>query len=287
MIIIMNEKMHAKEQPAAPEADYGNIMQHVQDMIGNLMKDAVENMHKSEIGEELGEAPSNMSDKMTAQMDITDIKNFIGVMQKFIDNVNIMVAQLETGVIGPDGTDDKFLDGYMATADNVLEIAAFSMKDALTGLSNRHGFENRLVLEWNRARRDKSALGLVIFSVHHSEECECNVGRDDLLIAVSKTLENTIKRSTDFIARWSVGEFAVLLPITDESGASIVAERIRTEIENISIPGIAKKDCNSTVSIGVCDHPPEPNEQPIDFITKAHDAFIIAKEVDGSAIVYA
>jgi len=284
----MNEKSSATEQAEMHAAEQEDIMQHVQGMIENLLKSAVDKVHKEEHNKHLGgthtSADTNADE--TPQMGIAEVKNFVSVMQKFIDNVNIIIAQLETGQPGAGGPDDKFLDGYMATADTVLEIAAFSMKDPLTGLSNRSGFENRLILEWNRATRDKSALGLFIFGLDGLEECEDNKKRDDYLKAVAKTVELSIKRTTDFIARWSDNEFAALLPITDESGALIVAERIRSAVDNMNLPGITDDMCKSTVSIGVCDHAPEHVEKPIDFINHAHEAYEKAKEKGGNAIVF-
>ena len=285
----MSENINATDQNTTPEAESGNIMQHIQDMIGDLLKNAVEKMHKTETSKHLGDAGSDASDNndLTAQMGIADIKGFIDVMQKFIDNVNVMVVQLETGSKISGETDDTFLEGYMATADNVLEIAAFSMKDKTTGLSNRYGFDNRLILEWNRATRDKTALSLVIFSVECTKDGENKISQDDLLKIVSDTLESSIKRTTDFIARWSDDEFAALLPITGLDGATIVADRIHKEVGSIDVPGLAEIGVIPSVSIGVGVHTPDPGEQPSDFINKTHDAYKKAKEAEGSSVVFA
>ena len=285
----MNENLSAAEPTETPCADNGDIMQHVQGMIENLLKSAVDKVHNEEHSKQLGGThPSASTDAgESPQMHIAEVKNFVSVMQKFIDNVNIIIAQLETGQSGAGDTDEKFLDGYMATADNVLEIAAFSMKDTLTGLSNRSGFENRLILEWNRATRDKSSLCLFIFGLDSFGGSEDKNKRDEWLKAVSKTLEKSIKRSTDFVARWSDNEFAALLPITDEGGALIVAERIRLSINNIILPGVTGDMCKATVSIGVYDHAPEHCEKPIDFINKAHEAYEKAREKGGDSIVFA
>ena len=270
-------------------AESGDIMQHIQDMIGGLLQNAVGKMQKTDSENKLGGTPTDKSDvdDLSSQMGIEDIKNFIDVMQKFIDNVRVMVVGLETGSLEPGSTDDKFLEGYMATADNVLEIAAFTSKDSLTGLSNRYGFDNRLILEWNRAVRDKMALSLVIFSVDGIKEINDSEKHDELMKTISDTLENSIKRTTDFIARWSDSEFAALLPITEDVGASIVAERIRIEIGGMDIPGINKIEGKIPVSIGVCVHTPEPGEQPVDIINDAHRAYTEAKEIEGSSIVFA
>jgi len=286
----MSDNTNVTNQTATPAADSGDIMQHIQGMIGDLLQNAVGKMHKTDTHEKLGGThPQDAGEGNEApmEMNLAEIKSFIDVMQKFIDNVSVMVLQLETGSSEHSSKDDKFLDGYMATADNILEMAAFSMKDSLTGLSNRYGFDNRLVLEWNRATRDKSALSLVIFSVDGLKACEDKAKRDEILKAVSETLENSIKRTTDFIARWGDDEFAALLPITEEVGASIVAERIRVEVGNMDIPDIAGKGGKTSVSIGVHVHTPENTEQPANFINNAYNAFKKAREADGSSIVFA
>jgi len=288
-VFLMSENTNVTDQTAEHAAESGDIMQHIQDMIGSLLQNTVDKMHKTEMGDKLGEAPDGAGDSTdpSAQMGIVEIKNFVDVMQKFIDNVNVMVLQLETGSSKPGETDDKFLEGYMATADNILEIAAFSAKDKATGLSNRYGFDNRLILEWNRAARDKSTLGLVIFGIDAYSDFEDTKKHNDLLKAVSETLEKSIKRSTDFIARWNDDDgFAALLPITDKPGVSIVVERISTEIGNINIPGVLKDGAKITVSIGYSVHQPEPYEQPADFINNTHDAYNKAREAGGNKIIF-
>jgi len=277
----MSETSNTAGQTGVPATETDNIMQHVQGMIEGLLKNTVNKMQKAETGDALGDTTP---DEPAANVDINELKSFIVIMQKFIDNVKVIVAQLE-GNTDPGSTDDAFIDGYMATADNILEIAAFSMKDSLSGLSNRYGFDNRLILEWNRAVRDKSALGLVIFSLNNFKNCK-GKEHDDLVKKVAQTLKNSIKRSTDFFARWSDDEFAALLPITDNNGVTIVAERIRMEIENMNISDILSDD-KPEVSIGVCVHTPLAGEQPADFISKAYVAFCKACETTGTNITFA
>jgi len=284
----MDDKTNDMEQ-TTEQAEHGDIMQHIQGMIGGILKNAVEKMHTEQHSKILGGTHKGVvaQKEEQAQMGIPEIKNFVVVMQKFIDNVNIMIAQLESGSTETGSTDDKFIEGYMATADNVLEIAAFSMKDTVTGLSNRNGFENRLILEWNRATRDKSSIGLVIFGVDNFDDCCESDRRDELMKGIAETLESSVKRSTDFIARWHEDEFAVLLPITDDTGVKIVAERILNEFGELSTPCMAEKGCKALLSIGVCTHKPEVSEKPVDFINKAHDAYEKAKEADGNSVIYA
>lgn len=59
-------------------------------------------------------------------------------------------------------------------------------------------------------------------------------------------LESTA-RDTDISARYGGEEFVVILPQTDEAGAVVIAERIRTSIENRTWD-----KGPITVSLGVC-----------------------------------
>lgn len=74
---------------------------------------------------------------------------------------------------------------------------------------------------------------------------------DDMLRRLADLLTNHL-RPGDFIARWRVGdEFLVLLPDAQNSDAYLVAERLRSAVENIS------KDWEIpiTISIGIACYP--------------------------------
>ena len=276
----MAEKMNPANNDSPAGQD--NIMQGIEGMIGNLLSNTINKMQKNEISNQLGGLEQEGGEEEASlypEMDMKDIKNLVNVMQKFIDNVNHMINQLEDGSPSAISGDEEFLDGYMTTADNVLEIAAFSMKDRLTGLSNRYSLDNRLILEWNRATRDKSPLGLLIFTVGGYDEKL----HDEVFVKLAKTMENTIKRSTDFLARWSDNEFSTLLPITDIDGAKIVAERINAEIEKMAVEG-EYSDLKSY--IGVCVLTPMQGEQPADLINRTHKAFLKAKETEQSIVIH-
>ena len=266
-----------------PSDQQENFMQNIQDMVTGLLKNEIDKMQKSEMDKQLGGAdqsvPDAGADAAAPAMDITDIKKIVSSVQKFLDNVNMMIAQLEGGNTAYTSDEGKFLDAYLNTADNILEMAAFSTKDNLTGLSNRHGFDSRLILEWNRASREKSPLSLLLFEIDgFIQGAEGREQNNDILVAIAKSLEHTIKRSTDYIAHWSDEGFAALLPITGVEGAMIVAERIRNEIENLDIPHIRKNGGKITAFIGISVQKPEQNEQAIDFINKAIDALKKAHE---------
>ena len=68
---------------------------------------------------------------------------------------------------------------------------------------------------------------------------------DDVLKFVAQRLQNTM-RETDFIARVGGEEFMVILPQTDERGASGFAEKLCTDLAACKVPIVGKV----TISIG-------------------------------------
>jgi len=275
-----------------PSAQQDDIMHNIQDMIGNLLKNAIEKVQTTEMSTQLGSTPQEATTDsdtslLQAQMDITEIKKVVYTMQRFLDNMSTMIAQLESGNIQYSQENDKFLDDYIDTADNIFEIAAFSMKDSLTGLSNKYGFDNRLVLEWNRAARDKSSLSLLIIGIDgytSYKEANGNQQADILIKTAAKTIEQSIMRATDFIARLD-DDFAIILSITDIDGVKIVTDRIFKEVEGLSITGADGQEIKVTVSIGASVQTPSYNEQAADFIMRAHNALKKAGEEGPGSVV--
>lgn len=290
----MDDSMNKQKQELShtPEQQ-GGVMQNVQDMIENSLRNAIERMQRADANNQMSDSSSDADDGgeaevMQAQADLAEIKTMVATLQRFIDNLNIMIAQLEGGSSSYGKDEEKFLDDYIATADSILEIAAFSTKDNLTGLSNRYGFDNRMTLEWNRSQRHELPLSLLIFSVavtgYNDGELDAKQ-HNELLRSISKTLKNSIKRSTDFVARWSGEEFAALLPITESDGAMIVAERIRTELGNMDIPSISGKGGELKVFIGLNVQTPSQDNQLSDYIDGACNALSNARESEEGRIV--
>jgi diguanylate cyclase (GGDEF)-like protein len=290
----MDEKSNTKEQLLVnPPARQDNAMQDIENMITGLLKNAINEMQVAEMNKRQSNMAQDASndgntDALSSHVDITDLKKTLSTVQKFLDNVSAMISRLEGDGTEQSNDDEIFLSDYMAAADNIIEITAFSTKDSFTGLSNRYGFDSRLVLEWNRAAREKSSLCLLLFGVdgfNFHEEAYGREQREDVLLKLSRTLEHSINRATDFVARWSDVEFAVLLPMTDANGAMIVAERIRTMIEELNIPFISEKGGKLTAYIGMSIQTPQLNESPSDHINKAHNALNKAREASQNKII--
>lgn len=130
----------------------------------------------------------------------------------------------------------------LAMAHRALEIARDRLEessrvDGLTGLFNRNYWERCLAGEFKRSRRSGSQFALIMFDLDHFKPINDTYGHlagDEVLRAVGQCLRELI-RETDIAGRYGGEEFGVIAPDCDVDGACGLAERIRTEIEGLSV----------------------------------------------------
>ncbi len=107
-------------------------------------------------------------------------------------------------------------------------------RDGLTGLYNRRHFGDALEREFERARRYRRELSLVMIDLDGFKAVNDSCGHpqgDQVLRQVSRLLVQGV-RFVDIVTRYGGDEFAVLLPETDLNTASRIAGRLSKEIRN-------------------------------------------------------
>jgi len=168
-------------------------------------------------------------------------------------------------------------------------IESLSMMDQLTSMPNRRGFDNRIALEWIRAMREGVPISLLIIDVDKFKVYNDTYGHqqgDIVLRVVAATLMQSLNRASDFAARWGGEEFVALLPNTDADSALLIAERIRLNINNETIPCVNGAETGVTVSIGVNTQTPKRNGLYDTFIAEADKALYIAKEAGRNRVCH-
>lgn len=144
--------------------------------------------------------------------------------------------------------------------EKVRELASLTGKlrelattDALTNLFNRRAFLERAQVEWSRARRHGVPLACVAMDIDHFKRINDRFGHaagDDVLKVVGSLLRTTV-RASDIPARMGGEEFIALLPQTSESGAALLAERVRSRIREHSVTIAGGEQILITLSAGV------------------------------------
>ncbi|MFK7828927.1 MAG: GGDEF domain-containing protein [Congregibacter sp.] len=106
------------------------------------------------------------------------------------------------------------------------------MKDSLTGVYNRAGYEDRAIELFSRWERAGAPLSLVFVDCNKFKEINDNYGHaagDLVLVKVAEVLR-TRARASDFVCRYGGDEFVIMLPDTDLKGAEVFARSACDEV---------------------------------------------------------
>ncbi|MDR0877595.1 MAG: diguanylate cyclase [Treponema sp.] len=167
-------------------------------------------------------------------------------------------------------------------------IERLGLVDPLTDIPNRRCFDDRLSIEWRRSIRDKKPISFMMMDVDKFKTYNDTWGHpqgDVLLTSISRIFSSAARRSGDLAARLGGEEFGVLLPDTDIAAALIVAEEIRSRVENLRIPTAdGKTETKTTISIGVVSVVPDKNMLVADFISAADKRLYAAKDAGRNCI---
>jgi len=105
--------------------------------------------------------------------------------------------------------------------------------DALTGLLNRHGWEERAPAVYAQAKRYGTPLALIMLDLDHFKRINDTQGHEvgDQVLRLFATVLLTHRRSSDLAARVGGEEFALLLPHTDRASAMLIEQRLRAALK--------------------------------------------------------
>ena len=160
-----------------------------------------------------------------------------------------------------------------------LALAEFrASTDGLTGLPNKRAAQDTVRRMSAHAARTVSPLSAVVLDLDHFKQINDSFGHgcgDDVLAAVGAVLSDTV-RASDFVARNGGEEFLVLLPDTDAENAVVVAEKIRSAIAEIAIPGVERP---ITASLGVASIPQHAGDG--DHLVRGADRALYAAKTNG------
>jgi diguanylate cyclase (GGDEF)-like protein len=147
--------------------------------------------------------------------------------------------------------------------------------DALTQIPNRRALSENLRRECILSRRQNSPLSLILMDLDHFKYVNDKHGHEEgdrLLIAVAQLLKQCV-RSSDIVYRYGGEEFVILLSHTPISGASLLAERIRSKLETYS--GDSLQSLPVTASLGVATY--NTREDAKSLLNRADKAMYAAK----------
>jgi len=150
--------------------------------------------------------------------------------------LNISISEMKNDynqIIGlvitaKDITERKKLELELLKKNELLSKLAIT--DSLTELYNVRYFDEQLVKELNRLKRNpQRKISLMLKDIDHFKELNDTEGHqvgDAVLKSLGQVIKVCIRKDIDSGYRYGGDEFSVILPDTDMSQAKVVADRI-------------------------------------------------------------
>lgn len=156
-----------------------------------------------------------------------------------------------------------------------------SEHDALTGILNRRGFNERFDDLLRQARRDQTPFALLLLDVDYFKkynDCYGHPAGDRALAAVAQSLRrHAARRGFDFVARLGGEEFAVVWYDLTPPAAARLAEQVRARIEKLALEHADSPHRQVTVSGGCIWLVPDQETLGDDVIAAADEALYASK----------
>jgi diguanylate cyclase (GGDEF)-like protein/PAS domain S-box-containing protein len=244
-----------------------------------------------EVAEALGKSPRFLQGPETSQATRVAMREALAAGRNaHVEILNYTKEGLRYWVdlsIVPVTDDSGEVTHFIAVQHDITErkaaeqaIVRIALEDHLTGLPNRRAAEDRIEMEWNRARRNTGGFALAIVDIDRfklvNDQHGHHVG-DQALKHVSDTLAKHLRRG-DWVARWGGEEFLLCFHDLDSRGAHTGAERMRKLIKSNPLK-MHQGELPLTISMGVSVY--SPDHENLDSMLAQADALLYEAKHSG------
>ena len=169
------------------------------------------------------------------------------------------------------------------------ELAEKTTLDDLTGLYNRRFYDQKILAEYRRSRRNLTPLSLMVIDIDHFKRVNDTYGHiagDQCLQALAQIMKKTVQRSADIACRYGGEEFCMILPETTIEGAKALAEELRQRVMNAPVLFQAET-ISLTISCGIATYQQQAEASPESIFAAADAALYQAKQAGRNQVVVA
>ena len=168
----------------------------------------------------------------------------------------------------------------LSNARMVQKLEQMATTDGMTGLLNKRAMLEAAQQKVASSARFGRKLSVVVTDIDWFKKVNDTYGHDvgDVVIKGLGAILTRQKHSTDQVARFGGEEFVVLCEQTDETGAMLLAERIREELEKTTFHA-GTSSFKVTCSLGVATFPEAGRDW--DTLFKAADDALYASKHGG------
>ena len=163
------------------------------------------------------------------------------------------------------------------------QLVFLAERDALTGLYNRHRFQQELHRTMMECERKKSLCAVMFFDLDEFKSVNDTYGHragDALLVRVAGEI-GALVRKNEVLARLGGDEFAILLPTVGDDEAEQLAERVVRAVAQIPFL-FEGQSLRVTASLGIAYFPSQAADSD-ELVAKADIAMYQAKQAGKNA----
>ena len=160
------------------------------------------------------------------------------------------------------------------------ELAKMNTIDELSGLYNRRHYDQKILAEYRRSKRNLTPLSLVLIDIDFFKKVNDTYGHlagDQCIVWVANHIKQSLKRSSDISCRYGGEEFCLILPDTEPLGAYALGENLRLAIEEAPMI-YQNKEIRLTVSCGISTYQQQSDVLPEQIFSAADKALYKAKD---------
>ncbi|WP_148716197.1 GGDEF domain-containing protein [Chitinolyticbacter meiyuanensis] len=151
-------------------------------------------------------------------------------------------------------------------------IGEMAKRDPMTGVRNRAGIRDELFREAELARQSGHPLAVIFADIDHFKSINDTHGHDvgDVILKQFARETGSQIRNGDYLVRWGGEEFVIICPDTSLSSATLLAEKIRSQLASRAWHNGLKVTCSFGVTV--------MRDEPIaDCLKRADEALYAAK----------
>jgi diguanylate cyclase (GGDEF)-like protein len=167
----------------------------------------------------------------------------------------------------------------LKNAQEYHKLKEMAVKDGLTGILNRKGFQGFIQKEFHSTKRYHRPLSLIMIDIDNFKSINDSLGHqagDAVLRELAKCLTDSI-RQADIVSRYGGDEFVILLPNTDIKQAEMLLRRVLSDVGNHVFKWESEK-ISIKISCGISTADElEKHETEADLISKADARLYHAK----------